>query len=600
MPKHIGWKIKTDSPGFICIAYPLGALSVILVFRFFFPNAFLYGDSASVPDTDPQILSIFRIGNSLTRGLLNFISLFPAILMSAQFIPFRKIPSEKSASYKRFSPEFFKLLLPQLVTALVSTIVYSLLFFIVRPICADYQVDIRTRSALFVDAKEKTMFFANKEDWLESSRFLSVCESIWPLSGDLASLREIIDLGLTRIRYNRSAVSMEAPAANVLGQQEPVTASSAIVLAEAAIAEERYYDAHRLAMIAERLAPPGSVESARARRLAGAAWNAIDSHEPTIADRERYALYKLKREGYEAMNSGDWARAYYIFRDLTGRAANDPDVQNFFRMCAEGIEKTAFFVDEMNARLGKEIAGPVFSLPLFEAEGRAVMRLALLSSTADYSYGRSFEMAAFDSDRNPLYNVEAHYVKFLPFYIDEKQYTAVYMQAFSRDYEDMRWGPSWSGTPSKDSPRNQIVLAISYEDFLLASVAGKNLDGFFLSDIWALSKRLASYGYLPEVYHAEIVRTVMDPLMFLPLVMFSLVAGWQLRCKKRRSLAILPMFFLMPFLLNALVQTFRSAINACSVFTVLSFGFAAALTAGFVTAFLLFALSAVILTAQRS
>jgi hypothetical protein len=599
MPKHIGWKIKTDSPGFICIAYPLGALAVILVFRLFFPNTFLYGDGASASIADSQILGIFRIGNSLTRGLLDFISLFPAILMSAQFIPFRKIPSGKSAHYKRFSPEFLKLLLPQLVTALVATIIYGLLFLIVRPICADYQVDIRTRSALFADAKEKAIFFANKEDWLESSRFLSVCERIWPLSDDLASLREMVDLGFMRLRYNRSGVGPKAPAASVTEQQEPVTASRAIVLAEAAIAEERYYDAHRLAMIAERLVQPGSVESVRASRLAGAAWSAIERLEPTIADQERYALYRLKREGYEAMNSGDWVRAYYIFRDLTVRAVNDPDVQNFFRMCAEGIEKTAFFVDEMNVRLGKEIAVPVFSLPLFEAEGRAVMRMASLSSTADYSYGEGFEMAAFDSDRNPLYSVEAHYVKFLPFYIGEKQYTAVYMQAFSRDYEDMRWGPSWSGAQSKDAPRNQIVLAISYEDFLLAS-AGKNLDGFFLSDIWALSKRLASYGYLPEIYYAEIVRTVMDPLMFLPLVMFSLVAGWQLRCKKRRSLAILPMFFLMPVLLNAIVQMFRSAINACSIFTVLSFGFAAALTAGFVAAFLLFSLAAVILTAQRS
>ncbi|MDR1256331.1 MAG: hypothetical protein LBJ86_01110, partial [Spirochaetaceae bacterium] len=287
-------------------------------------------------------------------------------------------------------------------------------------------------------------------------------------------------------------------------------------------------------------------------------------------------------------------------RALTVEAGNDPDVQNFFPMCVEGVGQTAFFVDEMSVRLGEELVGPVFSLPLFEADGRAVMRLSSLSSTADYSYGKDFEMAAFDSDRNPLYSVTASYVKFLPFYIDEKPLTVVYLQAFSRDYENMRRGPSWSGTPSGETLKNQIVLAISYEDFLLASAAGRNLDGFFLSDIWSLSKRLAAYGYLPEVYQAEIVRAVMEPLLFLPLMMFSLVAGWQMRGKKRHSLAILPMFFLMPFLLNSLVQMMRTAVNSCGIFAVLSFGFSATLAAGFAAAFLLFALGAVVLAAQRS
>jgi hypothetical protein len=597
MPKQGGWKFDTDSPGFICTAYPLAALVAILVFRLFFPNAFLSGGASGA---NSQILGIFRIGNSLTRGILDFITFFPAILMSAQFIPFRRIPRGKSVRYQRFSPEFFKLLFPQLVTVLVSAIVYSLLFLIVRPLCADYQVDIRTRSRLFADTKEKALLFANREDWVESSRFLSAADRIWPSSSELAGLRETVEMGLTRIRYNRNAVRPETPAANAPGQTEPVTVSSAIALAETAIAEERYYDAHRLATIAERLAPPGSIEATRAVRLTGAAWNAIESLEPTIAEQGRHAIYRQKREGYEAMNSGDWVRAYYIFRDLTVNAGNDPDVRNFFQMCVEGVGQTAFFVDEMNVELGEELAGPVFSLPLFEAEGRAVMRLSSLSGTSDYSYGKDLEIAAFDENRAPLYSAEAPYVKFLPFYIDEKPYTVVYLQAFSRDNENTRFAPSWSGVQEDGIPKNQIVLEISYEDFLLASVAGRELDGFFLSDIWTLSKRLSTYGYMPQVYEAEIVCAVMEPLLFLPLMMFALVAGWQLRGKKRRSLAILPMFFLMPFLLNILVQTLRSVVNSCGIFMVMSFGFSAALVAGFAAAFLLFALGAIVLAAQRS
>jgi hypothetical protein len=599
MPKQSARKIDAGSPAFICIVYPLAALVAILIFRLFSPNAFLNRNGGGALAGGTYILEIFRAGNSLTRGLLDFISVYPAIFMSAQFIPFRRIPLMDSAWYQRFSPKFFKLLRPQLIAALVSAIVYGLLFFLVRPVCVGYQIDIRAESALFAEAKEKTILYANKEDWIEASEFMSVCENIWPLSSELAGLREAVDIGLSRIIYSRGKPENPLPAGAGSGAK-PVDGQSAFAMAEDFMAKERYYDAHRLAVIAERLFAPGSVEAVRASRLAGAAWNAIESLAPNAGQLKQYDFYRRKQEGYEAMNSGEWVRAYYIFRGLIEEDANDPDVRNFFELSAEGMSQIAFFNGEMNERLGLEISAPVFSLPLFEAEGRAVMRLSSLSTMADYSYGRNFEIAAFDSEQNPLYSVEAPYVKFLPFYINEKTFTLVYLQAFSRDYENMRWGPLWRGSPPPNAPENQIILAISYEDFLLASSAGKNMDSFFLSDIWLLSERLANYGYLPEVYHAEIISNIMKPLLFLPLMMFSLIIGWQMRGKKRYSSAVLPMFFVLPLVLTCLIQVLRRVIDIYSVFSVLSFGFTVSLALGVVTAALLFVLGVVLLAAQRS
>ena len=120
----------------------------------------------------------------------------------------------------------------------------------------------------------------------------------------------------------------------------------------------------------------------------------------------------------------------------------------------------------------------------------------------------------------------------MPLHISERQFTAVYLQAWSRDYEQMHWGPVWHGTAPENTPENQVILAINYEDFLLASVSGKNPDGLFLHEILSLAGRLASYGYVPEVYHAEIVNSIVEPLLFLPLMIFSLVIGWKLRGKK--------------------------------------------------------------------
>ncbi|MDR2097171.1 MAG: hypothetical protein LBP37_01455 [Spirochaetaceae bacterium] len=602
--KNKPFKLGVDisAPGFICTAYPLFALIAILVFRLFFPDIPIHGGESPEYIKIP-VLDVFRTGNSLTRGILDFISFFPAIFMSAQLIPFRRAPAQKAARFRRFSPDFLKLLRPQLIVAVSAAIVYSLLFLVVRPICADYQVNIRTKSTLFNEAKEKIILFSGKEEWAEASSFLMLCERIWPRSAELAGLRESVEMGLTRIKYNRGAAPEKAPASSIVGvpgQPVPVDVQSALRFAETALNEERYYDSHRLAVIAEHLAPPGSSELARAFRLESAAWKAIESLEPNAVEREQYAVYRQKRDGYEAMHSGDWVRAYYIFHDLIAQAPDDPDVQKFLISCTEGLARVAFFLDEMNIRLGVELTEPVFSLPLFDMEGRIVMRLASLSSTADYSYGKDLEIAAFDSERNPVYRIEAPYVKFMPLYIDERQLTVAYLQAFDRDDEQAFWEPVWYGKPPPDSPLNQFVLDISYENFLLSSVAGRNLDGFFLSDILSIAGNLAQYGYVPEVYHAQIVNDIAVPMLFLPLMMFSLIIGWALRCKKPVSLSIYPMFMALPVVLNGLILMLRNIASVFCIFAVLSFGFNAALLLNFATSFILFVLGIVILAAQRS
>ncbi|MDR2343789.1 MAG: hypothetical protein LBD86_04575 [Spirochaetaceae bacterium] len=599
MPKQFRRKIDTSAPAFICTAYPIAALIVILILRLVFPDLSPVENDL---DTETRTLDIFNVSKSLTLGLIEFTMFFPAIFMSAQLIPFRRVPPQKNKRYEHFSPEFFKLLRPQLIASVVAAIVYSLLFLLVRPLCFKYQAGIRNESILFEEAREKTILFSNRGEWTEASRFLQVCERIWPGNTELEHMREIVDMGLARIVYDREPVTKNRAddIIGIPGQPVPVNAQSAMRFAEQSFREERYYDAHRLAVIAERLSVPGSNEAAQAVRFAGTVWNAIESLEPDAAELERRTVYLRKREGYEAMNGGNWVSAYYIFRSLVTEAPDDPDVKKFFDLSAEGLVRVAFFVDEMDTRLGVELAGPVFSLPLFEAEGRAVMRLASLSITDDYSYGKGLEIAAFDSEQNTLYRVEAPYAKFLPLDIDGKQFTVVHLQAWGRDYEQMHWDPVWYGALAEDVPKNQLVLAINYEDFLLASGDGENLDGLFMGDIWSIAKRLDLYGYVPEVYYAEIVNSATRLLLFLPLMIFSLIMGWKLRGRRHRSLAVFPMVFALPLVLNGLIQILRGIVNYSGIFAVLSFGFTAALVMAFVAGFVLFMLGIVILAAQRS
>jgi hypothetical protein len=611
MPKHFRQRIDLSSPVFTGIAYTFAALIVLLFFELIFPGLSFYGYEVPADEliSKPFVLNVFRAGDIFTRALLAFIQVFPAIFMSAQIIPFCHTLPQRPVHYRRFSLEFFKLMRPQLIITVMAVIVYSLLFLIVRPIAANYQSDIRTESILFVEAEKKAVAYAGKEEWTESYHFLSICDRICPNNPALNDLRELIGLGLSRIMYSR-AQAPEKPVNAAAGMRgEIIDVQSALRLAETALREGRFYDAHRLAVISGQLSAEGSNEAVLSSRLAGDAWNAIENLEPDVAELEQRDIYQRKKNGYTEMTNGNWVNAYYIFRALVADVPDDPDVKKFFALSAEGLSGAAFFIDEMDRRLGVEISNPFFSLPLFETNGRLVMRLASLSGTADYSYGKMLEIAAFDSNQNPLFQVSAPYVKFLPFYIDGKPFTIIYLQAWGRDYEQMQWGPSWEVAPATDmltmdtltaeTPKTQLVLPISYEDFLLSSTADRNLDGFFIRDIWSLAGRLALYGYVPEVYQAEIIYIISEPLFFLPLTIFSLIMGWNLRCKRRSTFALFPMFIALPFVFNGFMHIFRGVLNMFYVFTLISFGFTPALLINFAAAFLLFVLGTVILTAQR-
>jgi len=65
----------------------------------------------------------------------------------------------------------------------------------------------------------------------------------------------------------------DAPPPPGLPGQRPMNVTDALALAQAALTEERFFDAHWLATMASRLASPNSPEDAAARRLSSLAWD---------------------------------------------------------------------------------------------------------------------------------------------------------------------------------------------------------------------------------------------------------------------------------------------------------------------------------------
>ena len=597
-------KIDTEkfrSPPVVFIFYLLASCLLIMGFRFIFP-----GEASPLP--------YFSRNWRLLRGLIDVLSLFPALALSALVVPFGMI-HESPEIYGSFSPKFFDRLNGPVTVAICSAILYSLVCFLAMPLARDYEENLYYKAELYRLAKERAETHRKTGEWLEVMQFIGIAESVWDNSPELTAIKTEASIYFEENRYReaaeheaaRTALTADLRDAALSGlpdQRQPVDAADAIALGEEAFAAERYYDAHWFATLGTRLARQGSIEEANAIRLSGRVWNRIESLQPNRLEREIHSLYQLKVSGYEAMISGDWIRAYYIFQELVERSPDDPDAMNYFIASERGTKETSFFIDEMELSLGHNLTGALFSLPTRNRNGtagRAVLRFSSLSTAGDYAYGTGFEYMGFSGDARQLVRVRAPYVKLLPVTLDGQRKVLVLMRALDRRDEKQRWEAEWNydGEAAYRTGDAQIVLETSFEDFLVLFRIQRGLPNLSMAELFSTSKTLGDMGYVPQAFDSEILNRLGTVLFFLPMTIFALVIGWRYRAKNRPRYLFIPMLPVLPLVFNGITHLFQIIFGNLGIWLTLSLGFVWALVIFIAAMVLFFVLSLIILAAQK-
>jgi hypothetical protein len=595
-------KIKTSRQGGINIAlftappaiffeYLIACAVLTLGFRFLFP--------VSRPP-----LALYSSNWRLTGWVLEFIGFFPALAMSGLIIPFSRKIGEFDGE-RRFNRDFLlKLRLP-ILTAIMAAVIYGALFFLVRPLAGEARERMVFRGELYVDSRDKAVSHARMEAWTEALRFAVICEQIWPNNPDVSELRNNIDAEFYRSQYlqDQTAPVERSPGSDPRART-PVDAAEALRFGETALAEDRYYDAHWLATLAGRLAKPGSVEALESTRLAGRAWNAIESLAPSGRERELYRIYQLKRSGYEAMVGQDWIKGYYTFKELIGLSPNDPDAADFLRRCETETLQIAFFADEFELTLGDVLTEAVFSLPRYDsagkADGRLVLRVGALSTFSDYSYGFDIDLVAVDSTGSLSNRMEAPYAKFLPKTINGKGMVVLLLQSLDRRNPNLRWGPVWTGPGQVEMGGVELPLYLSYENFLLITRVRRGLEHFQIPSLFAAEQNLGPYGYIPELFRAQVITRIAEPLFFLPLFILALIVAWRFRPRKQPRYLAIPMLVIMPVVFLAWTAAYRSLIDALGIGMALTLSFTASMVILGIALSVFFFLSLIILVYQRA
>lgn len=584
------------SPRVIFILYLAAASVLIMAFRFFFPGV------------EPP-LPVFSKDWRLVQGAVSLLTLFPALAFSALVIPFGLASYEDY--HTSFSPLFFQRLIAPLVTAIGSAAVYALIFFLILPLVRDSEENMSFRGELYRLAKERAQVHGGAGEWLEVAQFIGICDGVWPNSPELAALRAETDIHLEEIRFaaeqERAAARAELAAgrrgaaiSSLPGQRQPLDAADALAMGEAAFAARRFYDAHWLATLGERIAKSGSPEAVDARRLAARAWNQVEAQIPGRLQVRLHELYLLKQSGYQAMISGDWIRGYYIFQELAVLTPDDPDVQNFLAVCEKGTKESSFFIDEMKVSLGEILTGAIFSLPA-GGQGRAVLRIGSLSAAPDYAYGIGIEYMRFDAESRLTQSLQAPYAKLLPFTLDGRHQVLVMMRALNRRDQNLRWEPEWTlaDTGDRNSGGAQITLDVSYETFLLLSKIRQRLSNLQIGELFSASEIIGELGYVPQVFQAEILNRLGAALFFLPMAVIAIIIGWRFRAKTHPRYLFMPLLPILPIVFNGMTHLYRGILNTLGIWLILALGFSSALVVFAIILAASLVLSLIFLAAQH-
>ncbi|MDR1326231.1 MAG: hypothetical protein LBK00_09380 [Treponema sp.] len=560
--------MKITKPFSFFSIYMLASCLLIMVFRFFVP-------------TNAIPLPIYSTQWRFVGGFLDCFYFFPALVFSGLVILFglQKNPQEE---FKRFSPGLLAYLKAPIIMGIAATLVYTLLFFLAAPLAHDFVSILQLRGELYTQSKAGAVRYADQGEWPDAYQFMRVCDSIWPENPENESLWEQIEFGMDSWRLSSSLRDESNAIDETVSRnrhplgQDSVSATDALVMADTAFGEGRYYDSHWLAVLAGRLARQGSVEAAQAQRLASLAWNALGALTPSVQEEKAYYLYRQKREGYEAVIASDWVRAYYTFKALSSQLPSDPDVANFLALSEESARKSSFFVDEVDEHVGEMLSGVIFSLP-FDNGGRAVLRVFSLSTMPDISYGTGFELMAFSADGTLRYDLTTPYVKILPIRLDGTEKLLILLRALSRENEEASLDPVWSGGERPSITNADLILDVSYGDFLLLSRLRRGLDALSIDDLFTALDHFGDYGYITKVFEAELIYRLSEPGAMLSLVMLIIIVGWCFRSSIRPKYLGVPMLFILPLVFNGLLFCFRKILNILSITSVIAFSFSTAL-----------------------
>ena len=567
-----------------------------------------------------ELIVPFVLGWRIRSGVLLFIGFIPALLISGILVGYALAFSKKADDLvERWSATLLVYLKGAFLVCLVCISLYVAFAEAVAPALVARNAEAVARTDDYYDLIAVARQSAGRQDYADAEAQVSAALTIWPKSPDALAL-------LDDVRYAHAEKTGRSPATaqpqgsrgntaaedSVLRSSEGMKVLEALDLARNAERDLDYFNMHYYATLAWKLAPGTDPNKEEAQRIASRAWNLIAEGKDLISAESDRKLYDAKRDGYTAIQNGDYLRAYYHFMALKEdeRVASpdkkDTDVDRLLEISRKGVLESYFFIDETYNMKLFESSREIFFIirrPNGATDSVCIRGITYARAAGkDQAYLRGFEYARFDADNQLRYQINVPYVKMFPFTsAGGRAQPELLLRAIDRGREGADVVPTVISGAVPDSERNILLLDMPWEDFNLIVTANRGPDSMSLLDLMSFAGKAEQYGFPRDLYMAEMIERLADPFLMLIMSVLALILGWKFKLGQRTLfkawwVLIVPLF---PLLSLYAIETVRYLARLCIVVSLsLQQEYPLPLMLGFLA--LLFAGLSVYFFAQRS
>lgn len=532
-----------------------------------------------------ELISPYLFSYRIRSGVLLFVTYMPALQISGLLLGYAiAFKAHADDQVDRWSALLIDYLKGAFALCIFCLAAYFIMAEGVSPILRNKQSSATNRSIdyrEFVTVAGASLALNDPEN--AEFRLLAALQ-IWPKSAEATKLMD-------RCKYLRAestpAVAegdAKTTGARTDAAKEPaarddkgITALQALDRSDAAAKKHDYFNAHYYAMLAWRLARDTDPNKALALRKAAEAWNHVSEGSDKFTEQGDLARYQTKRAGYEAIQNGDYLKAYYIFlaEEEKEKAAKsggiDPDVERFLEVARKGLLESFFFIDETaNIRLFESARDVFFvnrrsddTVDAVFIRGMTFMRTA----GKDVAYLRDLEIARLTRDGKTVWRISVPYAKMFPFERDGQSRPELILHAVDRNRIGEDVLPSVIEGSLSLQERSILLLDMPYRDLDLVVAANRGPQGMSLAEMFMISGKAEKYGFSRDLYQREIINRIAEPFLILIISIYALILGWKYRLGKNSffrawwALAI-PLF---PIITLFAIETVRYLARLCIV-----------------------------------
>lgn len=468
---------------------------------------------------EKEVDIIYRSGWIVDEAFLLFCRWFTALTLTAVLANFSLFYGGRRTGTTNF-PGFSQTIIRALIIIMILTAVLTLIHEVWEPHLQRNQSSRVVKTTLIETSREAVREARSRGEFQKALFHQKRYNLLKPedVQGQKA-LREIEILVEEQEQIGNEASRKRAPAPT-----GGMSAQEAMERALAAWEDQDFFTANYYAQLGYQI--DDSREDAREMITRSRA--AIDESRPLPVEEELARLFSEKERGYEALNRGDFLKAYYVFRDLRDEHPHDPDVQEYFGRAEKRLAAEAFFQDELIKLTGNPGRSEVAFVNADDKTGTELVFIDELINGGGHFYARGIEFIRIAFDGTLEHHFTAPWGKIVE--------GRMLLKCVDRRRNEIISDAVYHTGRPEEALSSFFTLKPRTEQLPALSLKPESLKNISFLELLRIEKVVDEFGRSRYLVQAAILDRLALPFLFVGVSFFFIGLGWSLRLGPKGSL----------------------------------------------------------------